>query len=304
MPREHTLLPYAATVAAIALLSLMDAAMKHASLMVGAYSALLLRSVINLAVIGPVWLATRKAASSPAARRLHIRRGIVLTFMSLTFFWGITRLPLAEALALSFIAPIIALFLAAVMLGERIRRSAIFASLMGLGGVLLIVLARAEFGGGTGPEPRAPDANWGVAAILLSSVLYAWNLILQRQQALLAAPAEMATWQNLVVGLILLAAAPWLLVWPSLAGWLAIAGAGSLSLGGALLFAWAYRRAEAQALVPLEYTGFAWAALFGWLFFSEAVRPPVLAGAALIVLGCWIAAPRSTLRKRPEQSVV
>ena len=296
MSREHTWLPLAAALVAIALLSLMDALMKEASLAVGAYSALLLRSWINAAAIGPVWLATREGPPSPSVRRLHIRRGIVITFMALTFFWGIARLPLAEALALTFIAPIIALFLAAVLLGETIRCAAIIASLMGLAGVVLIALTRG------GSSAAHPDAAWGTAAVLGSAVLYAWNLVLQRQQALLAAPVEMATWQNLVVGLILLPAAPWLLGWPEAAAWFAIAASAALSLAGALLFAWAYRRAEAQVLVPLEYTGFAWAALFGWLLFAEAVRLEVLAGAALIVVGCWIALPRSAFRKRPEQT--
>jgi S-adenosylmethionine uptake transporter len=65
-----------------------------------------------------------------------------------------------------------------------------------------------------------------------------------------------------------------------------------------MILAWGYARAEAQVLVPLEYSGFLWAGLFGWLFFRERVSPPTLAGAALIVVACWIAAPR----KRPEQS--
>jgi S-adenosylmethionine uptake transporter len=133
-PREHHLLPYAATLLAIGLLSLMDALMKGASLAVGAYSALLLRSCLNLAVIGPAWLALRTAPTPPALRRLHVRRGVVVTLMALTFFWGLARMPLAEALALTFIAPIVALFLAALLLGERIERSAIIASVTGLAG--------------------------------------------------------------------------------------------------------------------------------------------------------------------------
>ena len=60
----------------------------------------------------------------------------------------------------------------------------------------------------------------------------------------------------------------------------------------AMLFAWAYARAEAQVLVPLEYSAFLWACLFGWMFFLEAVRPATLIGVALIVAACWIAAPR------------
>jgi len=302
MPRDHRLLPFTATLVGVALLSLMDALMKDAALAIGAFSALLWRSGLNLAIIGPVWLAIRHRPTSPALRRLHVRRGVVMSLMGLTFFWGIARLPLAEALALSFIAPLIALFLAAVLLGERIGRSSILASLLGLAGVVLIALTR--FGGGGGPPAIAehPQAGWGIAAILFSSVLYAWNLVLQRQQAQLAAPVEVAAWQNLVVCCVLLLGAPWFLEWPPSSQWSNIAGSAALSLGGALLFAWAYARAEAQVLVPVEYTGFAWAALFGWLFFAESVRPAVLGGAALIVLGCWIAAPRGRLVKRPEQT--
>jgi S-adenosylmethionine uptake transporter len=295
-PREHHLLPYAATLLAIGLLSLMDALMKGASLAVGAYSALLLRSCLNLAVIGPAWLALRTAPTPPALRRLHVRRGVVVTLMALTFFWGLARMPLAEALALTFIAPIVALFLAALLLGERIERSAIIASVTGLAGVVLIALtAEGERRGGH------PQAGLGIVAVLVSAVLYAWNLVLQRQQALLAAPVEVATWQNLMLVVLLLPGAPFLLERPQGDAWLLITGSGALSLTGALLFAWAYRRAEAQALAPLEYTGFLWAALFGWLFFAESVRPAVLGGAALILVGCWLAAPRG-LRQRPEQS--
>ena len=46
----------------------------------------------------------------------------------------------------------------------------------------------------------------------------------------------------------------------------------------------------AQALVPVEYTGFVWAALFGWLKFGEEVTWATVAGVVLIVVGSWIAA--------------
>jgi S-adenosylmethionine uptake transporter len=69
-----------------------------------------------------------------------------------------------------------------------------------------------------------------------------------------------------------------------------------LTVAGSLAIAWAYARAEASALVATEYSGFVWAAILGWLFFGEAVTLPTLAGTALIVSGCWIAAraPRSS----------
>ena len=69
-----------------------------------------------------------------------------------------------------------------------------------------------------------------------------------------------------------------------------------LSISGALLLTWGYARAETQRLAPLEYTGFLWAALFGWLHFRETVTGATVAGAVLIVAGCWIA----TRGKPPE----
>ncbi|TGV75732.1 EamA/RhaT family transporter, partial [Mesorhizobium sp. M2D.F.Ca.ET.145.01.1.1] len=98
--------------------------------------------------------------------------------------WGLARLPLAEAIGLRFVAPLFALLLAALLLGERIQRQAIWASLAGIAGVAIIV------GGQFGQANYARDALLGTAAVLVSTVSYAYNLILARQQALVAKPIE------------------------------------------------------------------------------------------------------------------
>src|SRR6188768_1790427 len=122
MSRDHPLLPYATALAAVGLFSLMDALMKGVSIAAGAYSALLLRNLVGLALIGPVWLATRKSWPPRSAMRVHVIRGMVASAMAFTFFWGLARIPLAEGIALSFIAPLVALYLAALLLGETINR--------------------------------------------------------------------------------------------------------------------------------------------------------------------------------------
>lgn len=292
MHRDHPMLPYTVTLAAVGLFSLMDALMKDASLSAGAYSALLLRNLAGLALIAPVWLVRRRGWPTRAAMRVHLVRGVVAAGMAFTFFWGIARIPLAEGIALSFVAPLVALYLAAIQLGERIQPGAVWASLAGLVGVAVIAFGRAGTGGWT------EDAAWGTGSVLVSSLLYAWNLVLQRQQALAAQPVEVATFQTGTVALALLLFAPFAFTMPEREAWPAIGGAAVLALSAVLLLAWSYARAEAQALVPLEYSGFLWAALFGWLFFAEAVTWPVLLGAGLIVGACWIAAPR----KPPEQT--
>ena len=90
--------------------------------------------------------------------------------------FALTQLPLAEAIGLSFIAPVIALYLAAVMLGETIGRSAIWASLAGLGGVVIIMAGRLS-------GQYTNGHLWGAAAVLFSAVVFAYNLILARKQA-------------------------------------------------------------------------------------------------------------------------
>jgi S-adenosylmethionine uptake transporter len=219
---------------------------------------------------------------------MHIWRSIIVSVMAVSFFWSLTQLPLAEAIGLSFIAPVIALYLAAVMLGETIGRPAIWASLAGLGGVLIIMAGRLS-------GHYTSGHLWGAAAVLFSAVVFAYNLILARRQAQVAGPIEIAFFQNLCVAATLGLAAPWFLHPIGLSDTPMIGGAALLAIISLLLLSWAYARAEAQILIPVEYTGFVWAAFFGWLFFAEPVTLPVLLGTALIVAGSLIAA-----RAKPE----
>ena len=282
-------IPFAVACLGIALFSAMDAAMKGLAIALGAYSAMLWRQGIGgLMSIGP-YLLTRKNWPSRAGMRVHLIRGAVGAMMAVSFFYGIARVPLAEGIALSFIAPLIALYLAVVLLGEKVGRSSIIASLLGIAGVAVLLSARIGGGG----EQHLD----GVAAILLSALFYAWNIILMRQQALLATPIEAAFFQNVTAGGFLLLAlpvvlslAPGVFVVPQAQHWPMLILSALLAFCSLFLLSWAYGRAEAQVLVPVEYTAFVWAAIMGAIFYHEAVTLTTMAGAVLIVTGCIIAA--------------
>jgi len=284
--RGHLFLPFAAALTGIGFLSLMDAFMKEAALLIGAYTATVLRAGIGAAIIAPVWLARGPVWPSRAVLKLHLTRGVVSAFMALTFFFALTRLPLAEAIALSFMAPLLALYLAHVLLGEAISRAAIGASLLGFAGTLVIV------GGRIGQGRFDEGAALGIASLFVSALLYAYNFIVIRRQAQVAGPIEITTFHSGIGGLVLLTLAPLLWTPPAGEALVPLLAAGALTVAGSLAIAWAYARAEASALVPTEYSGFVWATLFGWLFFREAVTLPTLAGTALIVAGCWLATRR------------
>ena len=280
MNRDHALLPVFAAAFAVACLSLMDAFMKSAALAVGALTAAWLRSVI--------------ARPRPEVLKLHLQRSIIATFMALTFFYAITKLPLAEAIAISFVAPLIALYLARVMLGEAIRREAIYASILGFIGTLIII------GGKIGQADFDADTALGLTSILASALLYAYSFILIRRQSQVAGPAEIATFHSGVSVIILGLAAPFLFEMPNLKILGDLAAAAFLTVAGAMGLAWAYARAEAQVLVPLEYSGFLWASLFGWLFFAEPLTMPTTIGTAIIITSCWVATRKRRVAIAPE----
>jgi S-adenosylmethionine uptake transporter len=151
----------------------MDVVMKALALELGAYNALFWRSGISVTMAGLLFLWHRPRWPESGVMRLHIWRGLLISIMAFLFFWGLKYLPVAEAIGLSFIAPLIALYLAAVILRERISGKSIIASLVGLAGAVIVIGGRL---GGDYDE----QTGRGIAAILLSAVMYAYNLILQR----------------------------------------------------------------------------------------------------------------------------
>jgi S-adenosylmethionine uptake transporter len=276
-------IPFAVCCAGVALFSVMDAAMKGLSLSIGLYNALFWRAVTGTVLGLALMLLTRQRWPNKAVLRIHLLRGSVVAAMAALFFWAIMRLPLAEAIALSFIAPLIALYLAALLLKETVGRQAILASLLGLVGVAIILSGRLQ-------GRYEADALWGALAVLASAVLFAWNLIIQRQQAQVASPIEVAFFQHLVMLVLFGLAAPvWGVLPPTRAVPLVLLAA-TLAFTSLAALAWAYARAEAQRLIPVEYSAFVWAAIIGWLAFGERVTLTTVAGALLIVAGCLIAA--------------
>jgi S-adenosylmethionine uptake transporter len=272
--------------AAVGILSIMDAVMKGLVLAIGIFAVSVWRSVVNLVIAAALYLPRRLPWPSRETLKIHVIRGAVMTVMAVLFFWGIARVPLAQAIALTFIAPLIALLLAVVFLGERIGPRSIGGSLAAFAGVIVIVLGQAT--GELGPE-----ALIGSAAILGSALCYAANIVMTRRLALAAKPLEIFYFQSLTV------MALWALV-IAFAGipplpngqWGWIIAASLMATAGSLMFAWSYARAEASYLAVTEYSAFLWAAALGWLIFDENVTGYTLTGAAMIVGGCLLAARR------------
>lgn len=281
-------MPFTIACLGIATYSTMDVLMKSLAIEIGTYNTMLWRTLISLCIAVLLYRWRRPRWPERSTIRLHVWRGVITSMMAFLFFWGLVYVPLAEAIGLSFIAPLLALYLAAVLLKEKIGSKAVMASVIGLAGALVIIAGK--LGG-----EYSDNLGKGIAAILLSAVFYSYNLILQRQQALVAEPVEIAFFQNATVVAVYLLFAPFWAVFPAMEHLPSLVGAAVLGIFSLLLLSWAYARAEAKVLIPVEYTAFIWAALFGWLVFAEEVTLATLVGTALIVVGCLVAA-----RQQPD----
>ena len=285
---QNPYLPIGLALGGVFLYSVLDAVMKAQGLAMGAYSAMYWRNVTGSVLAAALYLPVRPPRPSRPAFKLHMIRSALTAVMMYCFFFGLTRVPLAQAIGLTFIAPIIALFLAAPFLGERIGANSKLSALLGFGGVMVVV-------GGDLLSMNAETDFLGVSAMLAFAVMYAVNLILQRKLALIAKPMEITFYQNAFVLLFITPFAPFFLLMPADEWqWGGAVLAGSAAIGSLILMSIAYRRAEAQRLISTEYTAFVWAAMFGCWFFGETVTAQTLLGTGLIMVGCMVGARRET----------
>ena len=268
----------------IALLTLMDvvikAQMQQHPFIVALFMRFAMGGVCALAVLALV----RPAFPTRASVIGNTIRIPVVVLTAGSFFYSVSTLPLAEALTLSFLAPVFVALLGAVILKERLDGRILQALGFGLAGMLVMVWPRLQ-GGITGAE-------LGVAAALFSAVSYAFNLILLRRIALKEHPAIIVLFQNAGPALCLVIPA-WLYFVPMSGGdLLAYLCAGALGVAGHLSLTSAFARAPASRLAPIEYTALLWASGLGFLAFGEVPLWTTYAGAVLIVAGAFAVSRR------------
>lgn len=263
----------------IALLTAMDAVIKAQMQQHPFLMALFMRFAAGAICAIIVVAVLRPAVPTRAGLIGNSMRVPLVIVTAGSFFYSISELPLAEALTLSFLAPVFVALLGALVLKERLDGRILQALGFGLAGMLVMVWPRLQ-GGVTGAE-------LGVAAALVSAVSYAFNLILLRRIAVKEHPAIIVLFQNAGPALCLAWPASFFFAPMGGSDLLAYLGAGALGVAGHLSLTSAFARAPASRLAPIEYTALVWASLLGWFVFGEAPLWTTYAGALLIVAGAF-----------------
>lgn len=287
-------------VGAVCCFSYNDVSVKWLSGDYALHQVILIRSVIGmtllLAVIAPLTVGRQIARTRRLG--LHLMRGACVVTANMLFFLGLAALPLAEAVAIFFIAPLLITVFSVVFLGEHVGPRRWGAVAAGMLGVLVVM---------------RPGAETFQAAALLpvgAAVAYAGIHILGRRLGPTESAATMAFYiqatfivVTLVIGLAVgdgrfgdqdhpsLAFLLRAWGWPASADWPVLIGLGvSVAMAGYLI-SQAYRLAEAAFVAPFEYIAMPMAVLWGMVFFDETPDAATLAGVMLIlVAGLYVAA--------------
>lgn len=266
--------------AAVLLFSLNDVLGKWLVATYPVAQLLVLRSVAALAVLAP--LVARRGGGWPALLRpkrpgLQALRVACGTLEVAAFYWAVSLMPLADAMAFWMATPILVAVASAAVLGERLGAARLAAILLGFGGVVLAL--GAGLGSGLLPVLAASGGVVAYTGYLLCT------RALRGTSASVLAVYQMAG--ALVFGLALLPLSGWVAPgWVELALLLLL---GLVGTGAHLMVTRSLHLAPAAVVVPWQYAMILWAILFGWLAFAEVPAPLMLVGAGLIVAaGLWL----------------
>lgn len=203
---------------------------------------------------------------------LQIGRGLTVVVAATTFLISISFVPLADATAVTFVAPFMVMVLAAMFLGEKVGRERWIAICLGFAGTMIII------------RPGLSVSHPAILLSLASAAAFAMRQILSRRLSGADPLITTVAYTALTAAFILSLPLPF--VWRSPAdqgqlvlmiGIALVAGCGELSIIRALDVG------EAVVLSPLQYTLMIWSTLWGFLVFAQLPDAWTFAGAAVIV---------------------
>jgi S-adenosylmethionine uptake transporter len=281
---DTTALPMLLAMGGIALLTGMDTLVKLLSAGHSALDLVAGRFLAGTLVCLPLLLRLPRAAFGPSVLKAHGLRTLLVLCTSTLFFYALSRLPLFEAMALTFLSPIFMALLGRVILGESVARGTAVAIGLSFVGVLVIA-----WGSGTGTGSQARDVG-GMVAAVAAALSYALSLVLLRQRTGSDPVTLIIGLQNVMAAAVMV---PVGLAFGDLAnlvreGWPVLLAVGVLGTAGHLVYASAFARAAAAKVGTAEFTSLVWAFGFGWLVFGEIPSPYAVAGAGLIVAGSLV----------------
>ena len=241
--------------------------------------------VFSLIMIPAMLPGTRLFALRTERPGLQVMRGIALLSSSLFFISGLRFLPIAEASATGFIAPLFVTALSIAFLGEKVGVRRWLATITGLIGVLIILRP--------GSSAFHPVAFFPI----VSALAWAGTLIMTRMMSGRERAITTMTWSAITGVCVISALVPLVWVTPSWHDILFGIFIGIASTAGQWIVVLAFRYADASVLAPFSYTQLVWVSVLGFFVFGEIPDLWTIAGAAVIVCSGLYTAHRERVRR-------
>ena len=251
-------------------LTAMVVTVKHLGSRLGVFEIGFFRAVVGLVLVLPVVLRKRETGMWSHRPALHLSRGVSSTAALLCGFYSVIHLPLATATSISFAGPLFVLVLAAVFLGEVVRRRRWSATLIGFLGVLIML------------RPTGAVELASLVA-LVGAFFFATSIILIKRLLEADGPAVVIFYYGMIGTLFMAGPAFYTWITPTWeeAGLLVLTGAFGVAAQGCYIRGLAIT--DASALAPYGFLRLLFAALAGFAFFSEVPDMWTVVGGAVIV---------------------
>jgi drug/metabolite transporter (DMT)-like permease len=268
-------------------LASMQALVRYLSHTMHPLEVVFFRNLFGVVVLMPLFARHGLSMLRTTRFGLHLWRALLNVVAMSAFFWSLALIPLVQAQALNFTAPLFTAALAALLLGEKVVLRRWVAIVLGFGGALLILRPGLE------PIPLGAlltlsgAALWGLTMIVIK--------VLSRTDSALGVTA----WMVLLMTPLSLPGALLVWVWPTPMQWMWLFACGLLGNIGQFLVVKAFREADTTVVLPLDFAKIIWGALIAWLFFSEVVDLWTWAGAVVVFSGGVYVALHERQAQRP-----
>lgn len=242
----------------------------------------------------PSFLLVMRAGGLPVmrTRRLSAQfgRAVIWGGSNVASFFAYHLLPLADAVALTFAAPLFLTALSYPIIGERVSRERWIAVSVGFAGVLVMA------------HPSGAGSTLGVGGAITCAVCNAVGTLTVRDLCRTEHSASIVTWTAIFMTLLALPALPFFWKTPTLPD---LALFCSIGLIGGVSQYWttqALHYAPAAAVSPFNYTALIWGSIIGFAVWSDVPTLPIVAGAAVVTLaGLYLLRAEGRTRRVPVQ---
>ncbi len=216
-----------------------------------------------------------------------VLRGALLTVCTVGMFVALKHIPIADAQAIGFVAPLFVVALSIPLLGEVVGVRRWSAVLIGFLGMLVIV------------RPGFADVHWAYFVVVGVAFLYAIYILTTRRLAQTEDAVAMLFYTAVIGTIATSVVVPFRWETPTVTEWGVMLVMGAIGGGAHLIVIHAYRIASASLLAPFQYVQIVWATALGFVVFGDFPDLWTIAGAAIIVAsGLYVCFREAELERR------